>query len=160
MNNSFSAAVTELESFKTGEPLIITRSGFDEEGYVYSIIAYIHTIDDWTPQYTDSVHMRMFLPFTYPINSPNVKVLSKGFFYPNFTADGVWADGEINENESIFDYLSRLILALQYKDISTTAIGNRNVMGWYNREKGKNIFPTDKINYNHTMRIQILNRND
>ncbi|MBD5525399.1 MAG: hypothetical protein HDR04_13475 [Lachnospiraceae bacterium] len=112
MDNLFSDAVVGLESYKTGEPFIITRSGFDEDGYLYAIVAYVRTVDDWTLRYIDAVHMRLFLPFTYPVDVPRVKVLRKGFFQSNFTADGGWIDSDSCKDESIYDYLSRLILDL------------------------------------------------
>ena len=160
MDNSFSNAVIGIESFNTGEPLIISRSGFNEDGYYYSVIAYVRTIADQTLRYIDAVNMQLFLPFTYPVEPPCIKVLSNDFFHLNFSADGLWTDSCCYRDESINDYLYRLILSLQYKIINNTVLGNRNAVGWYNSQKEKNIFPTDKINYKQQKLIQILNRTD
>lgn len=89
MDNSFSNAVIGLESFKTGEPLIISQSRFNKDGYYYFVIAYVRKIADQTLRYIYAVNMKLFLPLTYPVEPQSIKVWSNDFLHPNFLADGL-----------------------------------------------------------------------
>jgi len=150
----------ELLSFNDGKPLIITMQKTSYGSDSFNITAFVRAIISPVPEYTNSVCLLLSLPFFYPNENPEVWLKQCKLFHPNFTDEGKWMGSSLHRNESFSDYLMRLIRVLQYKDINTEHIANRNAMAWYNKNRETEIFPTDIINYSIKPRISILSVND
>lgn len=151
---------TELLSYKDGKPLIITQRDGSNDNELFSLLAFVRSVSSPAPDFTSSVSMLLSLPATFPTDSPMVHLSQGRIFHPNFTDDGRWLGSELLNNESLSEYLMRLIKVLQYKEIDTEKIANRNAMAWYNAHRGANVFPTDPINYSARSRILIHRINE
>lgn len=160
MNNSIKQAKRELCSFCTGEPIIATLCAITENVEEYNLLIFVRSISDSIPTYIQSVRLHFFLPIKYPDASPVVKLYKTQLFHPNFSASGEWMDNIMRQDETLEDYLMRLIRVLQFKEINAEKVADRNAMAWYNKNIGSGLFPTDKINYNTKPRITVKKIND
>jgi ubiquitin-protein ligase len=145
----------ELLSFNDGNPLIVTPHESSDCIESFNILAFVRTISSPAPKYISSVSLLLLVPATFPAETPAVQLSQCRTFHPNFTDDGRWLGSELENNESLSAYLMRLIRVLQYKEIDTENIANRNAMAWYNAHRGLGTFPTDPINYLLKPRIAI-----
>jgi len=150
----------ELLSFNDGKPFIITQKDSSEDCDEFSVLAFVRTITSPIPEYINSVSMLLSFPVAFPTEAPLVYLNQSRIFHPNFTDEGQWIGSALENNESLSEYLKRLIRVLQYTEINTKNIANRNAMAWYNKHKGSDIFPTDTINYSVTPRISIHKINE
>ena len=150
----------ELLSLNDGKPFIITQKDSLENHEEFSVLAFVRTITSPVPQYIDSVSLLLSFPSTFPIEAPLMYLSQCRLFHPNFTDDGQWLSSKLENNESLSEYLMRLIRILQYKEIDTENVANRNAMAWYNKHKGSDLFPTDPINYSAKPRISIHRINE
>lgn len=152
--------IQELLSFNNGKPLIITEREITDGSTKFCVSAFVRTISSPTPEFTSSVSLLLSFPVDFPDASPTVRLSQCLLFHPNFTDDGMWIGSNLESNESLSDYLMRLIRVLQYKNIDVNSVANRNAMAWYNKNKGKGIFPTDIINYSIKPQISIIRINE
>lgn len=150
----------ELLSFNTGEPIIITPCDLADSSYKYNIVAFIRSIADPTPRYVKSVQMTITFPESYPADSPSVCLYKTQLFHPNFTVHGKWTDNSVRNDETLSDYLMRLIKTMQFKEINAETVADRNAMAFYHKNKDRGVFPTDKVNYNTKPRISIIRVNE
>lgn len=160
MNNKFEQTRKELLSFCTGEPVIATLCMAAESFDEYNLQVFVRSISDHAPTHIQSVRLHLILPIEYPDFPPIVKLYKTKLFHPNFSASGEWTDNIVRQAETIEDYLMRLIRVLQFKEINTDKVADRNAMAWYNRNINSGIFPTDRINYNKKPRIAIKRINN
>lgn len=151
---------TELLSYKEGKPFIITQRDGSCGNDIFSILAFVRTVSTPVPVYTDSVSMTLTIPTSFPTEAPMIRLTQGKLFHPNFTDDGFWIGSGLENNESVYEYLMRLVRTLQYKEIDRKKIANRNAMAWYNANKETNIFPTDTFNYSVSPRISIQRINE
>ena len=149
-----------LLSFNDGKPLVITGRESTDGRDEFQVSAFVRTISSPTPDFIGSVTLSLSFPANFPTVNPTVQLLQCRLFHPNFSDDGIWIGSNLESNESLSDYLMRLIWVLQYKKIDTKNIANRNAMAWYNKRIGSGIFPTDIINYSVKTKISILRIND
>lgn len=147
MDNLVEEVRREVLSFCTGEPIIATLSAETEDLDEYNLLIFVRSISDCTPTYLQSVRLHLFLPKKYPEVSPTVKLYKAKLFHPNFSASGEWMDNVMRQNETIEEYLMRLIRVLQFKEINVDKVADRNAMAWYNKNIDSGIFPTSGINY-------------
>jgi len=150
----------ELLAFNTGKPIIITPTNALSEFFEYDVVIYVRTISSSTPNFIRAVQLKMKFSSTYPAAPPLVCLFRTALFHPNFSVDGNWCGNVIEENESLSDYMLRLVRVIQFKEINPEQIANRNAMAWYNRMKDSELFPTGNINYNAKPRISIIKIND
>ena len=150
----------DLLSFNNGKPLIITLRETTDGCDSFNVSVFVRTISSPTPKFTNSVSLMLSFPADFPTTSPIVQLFQCQLFHPNFTDHGEWLNSNLENNESLSDYLMRLIRVLQYKEIDTINIANRNAMAWYNKTKGRGIFPTDIINYSFKPHISIFRINE
>ena len=150
----------ELLSFNTGEPIVVTTCDSLNDYDEYSVIVFIRTITDPTPQYIKSVQLKIVFSKYYPNDPPIVRLFKTRLFHPNFSANGIWLCNAMRIKETISDYLMRLVRTMQFKEIDVECVADRNAMAWYNKMKSNDIFPTDKINYAIKPRISVIKIND
>ncbi|MDR0918193.1 MAG: hypothetical protein LBM93_02935 [Oscillospiraceae bacterium] len=154
----FSATqINELLSFNSGEPIIVTPCG-TEQNFNYDLVIFVKTLTNTQPTFVSSVSAVISL-ISQDGYYPFVKLKNTRIFHPNFTATGVWTGSNIMPSETVSDYLMRLVKVLQFKEIDVENIGNRNAMAWYNKNVSTGIFPTDPINYHTKSRISIIQVN-
>ena len=144
-----------ISSFCTGEPIIATLHTASERFEEYNLLIFVRSISDYIPTYIQSVQLRLTVPVKCPDVTPEVKLHGTRLFHPNFTAAGEWADSSMRQDETMEDYLMRLIRVLQFKEINAEKVADRNAMAWYNKKIGSGMFPTDMINYNVRPHITI-----
>jgi len=150
----------ELLSLNDSKPFIITQKDSSEDHENFSVQVFVRTTISSAPKFVDSVSMLLSFPSAFPIKAPLICVGQCRFFHPNFTDDGQWLEAKLENNESLSEYLMRLIRVLQYKEIDTENVANRNAMAWYNKHRGSDLFPTDPINYSVKPRISIHRINE
>ena len=153
----------ELLLFNDGKPLIVTAQDLSDNNNEFSLTVYIRTISSPTPEFIKAVSLLVFFSADFPKEEPNVRLFRCQLFHPNFTDTGEWLGSTMCENESLSEYLMRLVRVLQYKNIDTECVGKRNAMAWYNKNKEKGLLPTDIINYSVKPikpQITILRLND
>lgn len=155
MESQMKQAIRELCSFTSGEPVIATLRDSDESHAEFSLLIFVRSISDFVPTYTDNVELLITLSEEYPNISPQVRLSRGKLFHPNFTAEGKWVDNELRPGETIESYILRLVRVLQFKEIASHAIGNRNAVAWYNKNADSGLFPSDRINYHEKPRIRI-----
>lgn len=155
MNTSIFRIRQTLLSFCRGEPIITTLIAVDEHYDEYNLQIFVRSISDYKPTYIQSVQLRLLLPIDNPYSSPIIRLHRCELFHPNFSASGEWSDNTIRQDETMEDYLMRLVRVLQYKEINADKVSNRNAMAWYYNQICRGIFPTDRINYNLKPRIVI-----
>ena len=160
MNDSIEKVRREMLAFCTGEPIIVTLSTTAECFDEYNLLIFVRSISDYIPTYIQSVQLHLLLPIKHPDAAPIVKLYKTKLFHPNFSASGEWADNVMRQDETIADYLMRLIRVLQFKEINADKAADRNAMAWYNRNVGSKIFPTDRINYNVKPHISVKRINN
>lgn len=153
MNISISQIKQELLSFCRGEPIIATLNSVNEHYDEYSLQIFVRSISDHKPTYIQSVQLRLIIPVDNPRTSPIIRLHRCELFHPNFSASGDWSDNSMRQDETMADYLMRLVRVLQYKEINADKVSNRNAMAWYYAQICRGIFPTDRINYNTKPRI-------
>lgn len=149
----------ELLSFNSGEPIIVTPCSTNNDCALYSLTMFVRTIADPAPVFIKSVQLILRFPEAFPHDSPIVNLNNTQLFHPNFTADGEWASNSMAINETISDYIMRLVRNIQFKEIDMEHIANRNAMAWFNRKRDSGIFPTDIINYRYKPSITIYKIN-
>jgi len=150
----------ELLSFNDGNPFIITQKDNSDGNEKFGVLVFVRTISSPKPEYTSSIPLLLSFSPAFPIEPATIQLDQCQFFHPNFTDDGYWVDAELRNEESLFEFLMRLVRVLQYKDINVKHIANRNAMAWYNSHKNTDLFPTDAINYSAKPRISIHKINE
>jgi len=150
----------ELLAFNNGNPIIVTPSNLSEGYCDFDLTIYVRTISKPTPVYVKSIQMRLSFTSRLQIEQPHTYLLQGQLFHPNFTAEGKWSSSALQHNETLSNYLMRLIRVLQYKEIDIENVANRNAMAWFNKNKNIGMFPTDIINYSVKPQITILRKSD
>ena|GEM_PF-6716202 len=132
MEKSIEKARSDLLSYCTGEPLIVTLSSATDVGDEYNLQVFVRSIADFTPSYIKSVQLRLFLPTDYPNSSPRIKLYKTKLFHPNFSASGDWLDNNIHLDEAMDDYLMRIVRTLQFKELNHHRLegGGFRCCGW------------------------------
>jgi len=150
----------ELLSLNDGNPFIITQKDSSEDHEDFSVLVFVCTTTSLTPKFVDSVSLLLSFPSAFPLEAPLMYLSQCRLFHPNFTDNGQWLGAKLRNNESLSEYLMRLIRVLQYKEIDKENVANRNAMAWYNKHRGSKLFPTDPINYSVKPRISIHRINE
>lgn len=150
----------ELLTFNNGKPLIVTKRESPGGDELFSVLAFVRSVSSPTPEYTEAVSLSLSFPEAFPAAPPAVRLSQGLLFHPNFTGDGRWSGSALENNETLSEYLMRLVRCLQYKEIYADMVANRNAMAWYNKHRDAGIFPTDPINYWVKPRISIHRVNE
>lgn len=150
----------ELLSMNDGVPFIITEHSRDNDLETFSVILYVRTVASPGPVYTESVHFILSFSSDYPDVPPVLKLKEGRIFHPDFTDDGIWTDDLFDRDESIGEYLRRLVRTLEYRESDIAKTANRNAVAWYNSMKDTGLFPIDQDNSRQSPpRITILKTN-
>ena len=148
----------ELLSFNDGKPFIVTQQ--DNLDGIFNVLAFVRSIASPKPEYINSVSLVMSFPAAFPVESLRIQLNQCRLFHPNFTDNGRWLGSDLENNETLSEYLIRLMRNIQYKEIYIEHIANRNAMAWYNAHKESGFFPTESINYSTRPRISIHRINE
>jgi len=66
----------------------------------------------------------------------------------------------MKNGEGISDYMIRLVRAIQFQEVSSEYVADRNAMAWYNKRKESGLFPTDSTIYQPKPKIRIIKINE
>lgn len=94
---------------------------------------------------TDICHLRITLPEDYPLHSPDFRIEDTPIFHPAFFADGRYGSYQYSPATSLPQWVQRIFIELQYKEISClNAPSNNMALHWYleNKDNDK-MFPCD-----------------
>ena len=117
----------------------------------YELTVNIRTIvgfdENKRPIYRETSVIRLYLNADYPTSAPDIRMVNTPFpFHPNWWTSGRWAHGAWKINESLGEFVHKMIKSLQYEPVMTNPAtpANREAADWYIKNKDSGWFPCDK----------------
>ncbi len=99
------------------------------------------------PQYRNEHEISVVIPPDYPNSPPMARMISNPQpFHPNWYTDGRWCPGIWIMSESLGQFVTRMLLTLQF-DLEITnpdSAANPEAEDWYNRHCAGGLFPIDR----------------